>query len=144
MGVKWVAGILMFWLVCLLISNILEKHEGYTEAQMAQIQGISQNITITTAKEPSIGGVTSSGDVNPTALTTILQAVTLNYSFLYDVNYSMTEPECSTAGGVWNSSISACQYHNYWWFVWLIFIYGPIVATLLFLIILIRQAIMGS
>ena len=133
MGPKWILGIIMFFLICTLISNVIEKQEIYTTTQIANVQAM-RGQTLTEAKEPDLGGVTTTG-MNPlSVLDAIWSAIKLDYSFLYDISYTTSEVDCGAiTGAKWQTSISACQMPNGWWPLWLILVYGPMVAIAFYL-----------
>lgn len=133
----------MFFLICTLISNIIERQAIYTTAQIADIQAMKSQ-QFTEAKEPDIGGVATTGENPLTVVNAIWEALTLEYSFLYDVRYDVTEAQCAMLdNGEWNDDISACQQPNAWWVVWLILIYGPMVAVAFYFAIQLWKAVTG-
>lgn len=135
-------------MVCTLISNILEKQEMYTAAQVANIQAMKYQ-AFTEAKEPDIGGVVVSGENPLNVIGAIWQALKLEYSFLYDLHYDMSEAQCAaykaaTNGSTrWNSSVSACQIPNVWWNLWLVMIYGPMVGIAFYFALTLWKAVTG-
>ena len=148
MGPRWIAAVVMFFLMCTLISNILENQQIYTQEQVASIQAMKYQ-QFTEAKEPDIGGVVTTGENPLTVIGAIWQALKLEYSFLYDVDYTMTEAECNAyaavhPGGVgWNANVGACQMPNIWWTLWLIMIYGPMVAIAFYFALQLWKAVTG-
>ena len=134
-------------MICTLISNILEKQDAYTTAQVANIQAMKYQ-QFTEAKEPDLGGVVVSGENPLNVIGAIWQALKLDYSFLFDVDYTMTEAECEAhkaahSGTTWNSDISACQIPNAWWTLWLVMIYGPTVGIAFYFALTLWKAVTG-
>ena len=145
MNIRWIVGIVMFFLMCTLISNIIERQNAYTTLQIANIQAM-QGQQFTEAKEPDLGGVVTAGENPLNVITAIWQALKLEYSFLHDIDRSITtEAECRAtySNGRWNSTDSVCQVPNAWWILWLIMIYGPMVAISFYFALQLWKAISG-
>ena len=126
---------------------MLEKQEMYTNAQVANIQAM-RGQQFTEAKEPDLGGVVVSGENPLTVIDAIWSALKLDYSFLYDVDYTMTEADCDTykvthSGTNWNADVSACQIPNVWWNLWLVMIYGPMVGISFYFALALWKAVTG-
>lgn len=143
MGVRWIWFAVAFFLICTLISNILEKHDMYMSAQVANIQAMKEQ-TFTEVKEPDVGGTATIGENPLTVIGAIWQSFKLEYSFLYDVDYTLSEAECGAITSArWQASIGACQRPNVWWNLWLIMIYGPMVGIAFYFAIQLWKAVTG-
>lgn len=143
MGPKWLIGIIMLFLVCTLISNVIDKQDVYTAAQVASVQGMRTQ-QFTEAKEPDLGGVATTGENPFTVIDALWTALKLDYSFLYNVSYTTTQGECATISNArWLDSISACQIPNAGWTIWIIIVYGPIAAISFFLALTLWKAVTG-
>ncbi len=132
----WI-GIFALFIVNAVISNIIDQQNLLTTAQMADINGAS-NFMLSESKNPTAGGLLGSGNISWENWGHILTtALTSDYSFFYDVDYTVaTEAACTTAGGTWNSTLPACQIPNAF-MILRYFFYWPItVATLLTVIIM--------
>ncbi len=123
-----------------LIGNIVEQVDYFTDAQVEQLQGMTE-IKTTEAADPTIGGVLIYGSSARNAIDAFIKAVTADYSWLYRIDKTMTESECTTAGGRWNSTDSVCMLRNDFYIVWLL-LYYPIMAgvVITFILMLARLA----
>jgi hypothetical protein len=111
------------------VGNIIEGVEFFTSTQVARIQTMRE-IQTSQASDPTVGGVLSYGGASKNALDAFIQSVTAEYSWLYYVDSTLTESQCSTAGGRWNSTSSVCMLHNQYYIIW-IFAYWAISAGVL-------------
>ena len=84
--------------------------------------------------------------MNPAAVVTaIYKSLTLEYSFLYDVDYSLSEVECEALdNGRWQSDTSSCNIPNVWFLPFLLLLWGPIVGVSFFLVLTIWHALRGG
>ncbi len=130
----------MIWVFMTLIGNIVERVDYFTDEQVAQLQGMTEMQT-TEAADPTIGGVLIYGSPARNAIDAFIKSVTADYSWLYKIDKTMTESECTTAGGKWNSTDSVCMLHNDFYIVWLL-LYYPIMAGVIitFILMLARLA----
>jgi len=143
MSIRWVVAAVTFFLMCTLISNILEKQQIYTTTQIANLQAMKGQ-TFTEAKEPDIGGVAVAGENPLGVISAIWQSLKMEYSFLYDIRTGMTEVDCTAISNArWNSAATTCQIPNVWWPVWLIMIYGPMVGIAFYFALTMWKAITG-
>lgn len=145
MSVRWFIGLFMLFVINAIVSNILEQQDFLTAAQMAHIDG-STGVLLTEVKDPSIGGVFVSGTSTLEAWGHIIAtAFTSDYSFFYDVDYTVgSEVACTALGGTWNSVITACQIPNSFMILRYIFYWPVTAAVLLFAVFTLIQVIRGS
>lgn len=135
---KWFIACIMIWVFMTLIGNIVEGVDYFTDAQVAQLQGMTE-VQTTEAADPMIGGVLIYGSPSRNAINAFIKSVTADYSWLYKIDKTMTQFECTTAGGRWNSTDSVCMLRNDFYIVWVL-LYYPIMAGVLitFILMLVR------
>lgn len=126
---RWLIGMLMIWILLCVIGNIIEGADALTETQVRMVQNMTAQEYIE-AKDPDTGGVVTYGSNPFSVFDSIRKAMTMDWTWLYDLDYTMDEADCSGSGMKWNDDEPACQVPNEFWIIWAI-IYWPIMAALL-------------
>lgn len=142
MSIRWPIAMITFFLICTLISNVLESQVAFNNDQMTQITQMQQG-QVTEAKaqaQANAGtGLSTSGIIPLDAIRAILKSLTMEYSFLYEIRTGMTSATCSTAGGNWQDATSTCKIPNVWYLPFMVLLWGPLVVVgLYFLVYLFR------
>jgi hypothetical protein len=137
---KWFIACIMIWVFLTLIGNIVERVDYFTATQVAQLQGMTEMQT-SEAADPTIGGVLIYGSPARNAIDAFLKAITADYSWLYKIDKTKTQSQCTAAGGKWNSTDSVCMLRNDYYIIWVL-LYYPIMAGVLlsFILMLARLA----
>jgi hypothetical protein len=126
---RWLIGLLMIWVLLCVVGNIIEGADALTENQVRMIQNMTAQEYIE-AKDPNTGGVVTYGSNPFSIFDTIRKAITMDWTWLYDIDTSMAQADCSGGGMKWNATIPACQVPNDFMLIWAI-IYWPITAGIL-------------
>jgi hypothetical protein len=142
MSIRWPIAMITFFLICTLISNVMENQVAFNNSQMSQIQLMQQG-QVTEAKAQAQAnsgtGLSTSGIIPLDAIQAILKSLTMEYSFLYTVSTGYTETTCNTAGGRWQSATNTCKIPNDWYLPFMVLLWGPLVVVgLYFLVYLFR------
>lgn len=146
MSLRWIIAMVMFWLICTLLSNVIEQQDVYTTKQVAQINAMRTQ-QFTESKEPDVGGVTTTGTNPLTVLNAVYKSLTLEYSFLYDINYTYTEAQCALVSNAkWQTDTVpvSCKIPNVWFLPFSILLYGPLIGVSIFIVLTIWHAIRGG
>jgi hypothetical protein len=135
----------MFWLICTLLSNVIEQQDVYTAEQVAQLNAM-KNQQVVETKDPT-GGVVVYG-INPTTvIDALLKSLTMEYSFLYDIDYTKTEAQCDLiSNAVWETDTTpdSCKIPNVWFLPFSILLWGPIIAVGIYIILTIISVFRGG
>ncbi len=132
---RWLIGLLMIWILLCVVGNIIEGADVLTENQVRMVQNMTAQEYIE-AKDPDTGGVVTYGSNPYSIFDTIRKAITTDWTWLYDIDTTMTQADCSGGGiaGIggkkWNADIPACQVPNEFMLIWSL-IYWPISAGIL-------------
>ena len=134
---------LTFWLICTLLSNVVDQQDTYTTDQVAQINAMQQQQVVET-KDPA-GGLVVYG-INPaTVINGLLKSLTLEYSFLYDIDYTKTQAQCVLISNArWQPTTSSCKYPNVWYLPFIILLWGPLVVVGIYIILTIISVFRGG
>ena len=132
MTIRWVIGLLMAFVLLTLIGNIIEGADALTAAQVEHMQEMTE-MQIVEAKDPDTGSGVTYGSNPLSVYDAVVSAVTMDWAWLYDLDYATTEAVCTAAGHKWNSDISACQTPNEFYIIWAA-IYWPIMIGFLFML----------
>lgn len=140
---RWVIAMIMFWLICTLLSNVIEQQNVYTTAQVRQINDMKTQQIIET-KDPT-GGTVVYG-LNPkTAIDAVLNSLTLEYSFLYDIDYTKTEAQCALISNAkWQAATSSCKIPNVWYLPFALLLWGPLIAVGIYVILTVVSVFRGG
>ncbi|MDD5387643.1 MAG: hypothetical protein PHQ22_10660 [Sulfuricurvum sp.] len=143
-SLRWLIAFVTFWLVCTLISNTIEGSDVYTAEQVAQIQAY-RGQTVTEQKEAGVGALTTTGMNPATVINAVYKSLTLEYSFLYDIDYTKTQVQCEAISNAdWQPATSSCKVPNVWYLPFLLLLWGPIVGVSIFLVLTLWHAIRGG
>lgn len=124
-------GTIFAFLILTIVGNIIEGAAILTSNQVSQIQNMTE-INISEASDPTVGGVLTYGGAPKNVVDTIIAAITMDWTWLYKIDKSMTQVQCAAvAGAKWRSSIPGCQKPNEYYWIWAI-IWYPIMISLLF------------
>lgn len=132
MTIRWVIGMLMIFILLTLIGNIVEGANTLTAMQVAHMQEMTE-MGIVEAKDPDTGSTVTYGTSPLSVYEALTSAVTMDWAWLYDLDYGTTETACTAAGHKWNDDISACQIPNEFYIIWSI-LYWPIMIGFLFIL----------
>ena len=133
-----------FWIICILLSNVIEGVDAFTSEQIAEINAMHGQ-QLSESKDPDVGGVITSG-INPlTAVNAIWRALTLEYSFLYTVDYSKTEGQCNAISNAkWQDATASCKIPNIWFLPFAVLMWGPIIGICFYLVLTIWHGFTGN
>jgi len=130
----------MLFVICTIVSNIIEETSMLTTAQVAELQGMTQQ-EIVAIQDPDTGGTGTSGSTPLAVWQNIWKALWAEYTFFYDVDYTVAEGDCT---GEWDSDINACRTPNEWMVVRYVFFWPMTVAMFIVIILTIRRIIGGG
>ena len=140
---RWLIGTIMAWIILAIVGNIIEGAAVLTNSQVAQIQTMSE-INVSEAADPTVGGVLTYGGAPKNMVDTIIQSLTMDWTWLYTIDKSMTSVQCAAvAGAKWRASIPGCQKPNEYYWIWAIIWYPIMIALLFELAILLARLIRG-
>jgi hypothetical protein len=126
-----------------IIGNVIEFADIITASQVAQLQGMTQ-MNVSEAADPTVGGVLTYGGAPKNVIDAVMKAIMMDFTWLYDVDKSMTQAQCAAvAGGTWKSSIPACQKPNQYYWIWILLWYPIMIALLFELVIMLARLIRG-
>lgn len=126
-----------------IVGNIIEGAAVLTSSQVAQIQNMTE-LNVSEASDPTVGGVLTYGGAPKNMVDTVIQAITMDWTWLYTIDKSMTQAQCAAvAGSKWRASIPACQKPNEYYWIWAIIWYPIMIALLFELAILLARLIRG-
>jgi hypothetical protein len=130
-----------FFIISTLISNVIEGQAGLSAEQVANL-GDMQSQQITESKDVAATGITTTG-INPlSALQAFWKAITLEYSFLYETYYGMTQTTCGAiSNSRWYSATSTCLVPNEWMLPFIIIMWGPLAGIAFYLVLTIWHSI---
>jgi hypothetical protein len=142
---RWLIGTLMAWIILGIVGNIIEGAAIITTTQVAQIQSMTEMNT-SEAADPTVGGVLTYGGAPKNMVDSIISAITMDWTWLYEVDKATSQAAC-TAGALqgwrWNSTVSGCQKPNEYYWIWAIIWYPIMIALLFELAILLARLIRG-
>ena len=132
-------------MILTIVGNIIEGAAVLTSTQVAQIQAMTE-INVSEASDPTVGGVITYGGAPKNVVDTIIKAITMDWTWLYKIDKSMTQVQCaagSSQGWKWNSTVSGCQKPNEYYWIWAIIWYPIMIALLFEIAILLARLIRG-
>ena len=132
-------------MILTIVGNIIEGAAVLTSTQVAQIQAMSE-INVSEAADPTVGGVLTYGGAPKNVVDTIIRAITMDWTWLYEIDKSMTQVQCvagSSQGWKWNATVSGCQKPNEYYWIWAIIWYPIMIALLFEIAILLARLIRG-
>jgi len=110
---RWLIGMLMAWVLLAIVGNIIEGAGVLTENQIGYLQQMTEAELIE-AKDPDTGGTVTYGGTPKSMVEMIVDALTMDWAWLYDVD-----------------EVTGEQTPNNFWYIWAI-IYIPIMIGILF------------
>jgi len=134
------------------VGNIIEGVAVLTSAQVAQIQSMTE-INVSEAADPTVGGVITYGGAPKNVVDTIIKAITMDWTWLYTIDRTMTSTDCAAGASLgwrWSSDVytgaiktGACQRPNQYYWIWAIIWYPIMIALLFEIAILLARLIRG-
>lgn len=137
---RWLIGLIMLFVICTIVSNIIEQQAILTTTQVAELQGMTEQ-EIVSIQDPDTGGTGTSGSTPLSIWQNIWKALWAEYTFFYNVDYTVAEGDCT---GTWDDDIGACRTPNDWMIVRYIFFWPMTVAMFVEIILTIRRIIGGG
>ncbi len=116
MSVRWYIGLFTAFLLLTIIGNVIEGADILTGNQVSDIKSTMEGAHVSQASDPTVGGVLTYGGVVSTAVNGIVKALTMKYSWLYDVD----------------PTTHAKTPNEYYW-IWAV-IWWPIVVGIVFML----------
>ena len=86
MSIRWLIGTFFCFLVLTIIGNVIEGADILTGNQVADIKETMEGSHVSEAADPTVGGVLTYGGVAAVAIQGVVKALTMKYSWLYDVD----------------------------------------------------------
>jgi hypothetical protein len=126
-----------------IIGNIIEYADILTATQVAELQTMTR-VNVSESADPTVGGVITYGGAPKNVVDAVIKAIMMDFTWLYDMDKSMTQIQCATvAGSKWNSTIPACQKPNQYYWIWAILWYPIMIGILFELVIMLARLIRG-
>jgi len=110
---RWLIGLLMAFVLLSIVGNIIEGAGVLTASQIGQLQDMTEAELIE-AKDPDTGGTVTYGGTPKTMVEMIIDAITMDWAWLYDVDPTTGE-----------------QTPNNFYYIWAV-LYIPIMIGILF------------
>ena len=145
---RWLIGLLMAFAILTITSNIVERADMLTQAQVEDIQDMTTQELIS-SQDPYTGGTVTSGNNPISVLQAVWKAISSDYSFWYKVDCTLTQSECTgtnTYGvtGKWNSDTDCCQVANGWSIIRYIVFWPITIAMFIEIALTIRRFFTGG
>lgn len=138
----------MAFIILTIVGNIIEGAAVLTNAQVAQIQSMTE-INVSEASDPTVGGVLTYGGAPKNMIDTIISAITMDWTWLYEIDKTTTQADCiagTLSGWRWSSTVlpsGGCQKPNEYYWIWAVIWYPIMIALLFEIAILLARLIRG-
>jgi len=108
---KLLIGLLTFYILAQLICNALSGEDMLTSTNVIAISETPQT-SATGVTEPDTGASAEFALPGSGFINRLKEIFLFDYPMFYDVRSGLSESQCSTAGGTWQSSTSTCKIAN--------------------------------